>query len=357
MIFSRDRKKILFYIAIPMNFAVLSPIYEMLKNDERLSIFFTFRFLEKKSERKAYMLFDDLPREKKIIKKIAKRMKFDMLICCDFGFESKKIPVKIHLFHGVSLRNSTVRGKIKKFDKLFLAGPYMKRYIEERGILQQNDERMVMTGMPKLDAIKNGAFDKKDVLKRIGLDPSLPTILYAPTHSMNSSVYFYGRELVEYMSGKNMNFIIKLHDLLFAPERNEVDWRKVINEMKGGNTVLLEDYDIIPYMCASDVLVSDASSVANEFTLLDRPIIFLDSPELLKAYEKSADINTWGRKGGEVVKNMDEFDEALKRVMKYPDEKSSVRKSIAEDLFANAGKATKFSVDCIYEYLGMDKPL
>jgi len=52
------KKKILFYIAIPMNYAVLSPIYETLKNDERLSIYFTFRFLEKKRGRKAYMPFN-----------------------------------------------------------------------------------------------------------------------------------------------------------------------------------------------------------------------------------------------------------------------------------------------------------
>ena len=350
-----EKKKIFFYIAIPMNYAVLRPIYEVLKKDERLSIYFTFRFLEKKSERKAYTLFDDLPREKRIIKKIARKMKFDVLLCCDFGFDREKIPVKIHAFHGVSFRNSTVIGKIKKFDKLFLAGPYMKRYIEEKGILPQDDERMVMTGVPKLDALKNGGFRKDDILDELGLDPSLPTILYAPTHSINSSVYLYGKELLKYMAGRKVNFLIKLHDLLFDPARNDIDWRGVINEMKGENTRLLEGYDIIPYMCASDILISDASSVANEFTLLDRPIIFLDSPELLKSYEKSADLDTWGRKGGEVVRNMEELGSALDKAINFPGEKSSVRKSIASDLFANFGNSAQCAADNIYEYLGLEK--
>lgn len=349
------KKKILFYIAIPMNYAVLRPIYEILKRDERLSIYFTFRYLEKKSERKTYFLSDDLPREKKIIKKIARRMKFDMLLCCDFGFDSEKIPKKIHIFHGVSFRNSTVIEKIKKFDRLFLAGPYMKRYIEEREILPQNDVRMVMTGVPKLDAMKSSAFSRDEILKKLELDPALPTILYAPTHSKNSSVYLYGRELLQYMAGRKVNFLIKLHDLLFDPARNDIDWRCVINEIKGENTRLLEGYDIIPYMCVSDILISDASSVANEFTLLDRPIIFLDSPELIKAYEKSADLDTWGRKGGEVVKNMEEFSSALNRAIKFPEEKSGVRKSIASDLFANFGNAAQCAADNIYEYLGLEK--
>ncbi|RMF97439.1 MAG: hypothetical protein D6734_02135 [Candidatus Schekmanbacteria bacterium] len=355
MIFLSKKKKVLFYIAIPMNYAILKPIYEALRDDDRISIYFTMRFLEKKNERRAYNSFNEVPDERIVLKKIAKRMKFDLLLCCDFGFDNPKIPMKIHLFHGVSFRNSTVRGKIKKFDKLFIAGPYMKRYIEGRGILPPNDEKMVMIGVPKLDVLNNNVFEREKILNELGLDPSLPTILYAPTHSRNSSVYLFGEELLNYMARKNVNFLIKLHDLLFDPSRNDVDWRSVINRMKGDNTRLIEEFDIIPYMYVSDILVSDASSVANEFTLLDRPIIFLDTPELLKAYEKSADLDTWGRKGGEVVGNMEEFDKALERAMKNPKEKSSIRKAIANDLFANFGKATEIAVSNIYDYLGLER--
>ncbi|MBI5375880.1 MAG: CDP-glycerol glycerophosphotransferase family protein [Candidatus Schekmanbacteria bacterium] len=355
------KKKILFYIATPMNYAILKPIYEALKEDERLDIRFTLRFSEKRKHRNAYPFFSELGEEKIIIKKIARLMKFDMLLCCDFGFENNRIPVKIHLFHGVSFRNSTVRGKISNFDKLFIAGPYMKRLIEKRRLLPAGDHRMEMTGIPKLDRLLDGTYRKEEILKGLNLDPSLPTIMYAPTHSESSSIYTYGEEILKYMSGLSgmsrmkVNFLIKLHDLLFDPDRNSVDWRKLINEKKGENTRLIEDYDIVPYMCASDILISDASSVANEFTLLDRPIIFLDSPQLLKDYEKTLDLDTWGRKAGTVASSIRELDAAIGEALKNPKEKSKIRKAVADDIFCNHGKATKAAVESIYRLLKMEK--
>ena len=57
--------------------------------------------------------------------------------------------------------------------------------------------------------------------------------------------------------------------------------------------------DVILTLFAADLLITDASSVANEYALLDRPIVFLDVPELLAAAggEGSApDLETWGRR-------------------------------------------------------------
>lgn len=60
-----------------------------------------------------------------------------------------------------------------------------------------------------------------------------------------------------------------------------------------------------PFGCSiTDVLVTDASSVANELVLCVRPIVFLDVPELLAAAEDDPrlDLKTWGRKAGETVR-------------------------------------------------------
>lgn len=45
--------------------------------------------------------------------------------------------------------------------------------------------------------------------------------------------------------------------------------------------------DILPTLFLADLLISDASSVANEYTLLDRPIVFLDVPEMIEAAVES----------------------------------------------------------------------
>ena len=67
---------------------------------------------------------------------------------------------------------------------------------------------------------------------------------------------------------------------------------------------LVREPDVVRTMSIADLLISDASSVANEFALLDRPIVFLDVPELIElTLRKGArlDLETWGRKGGVVV--------------------------------------------------------
>src|SRR5439155_1685486 len=74
---------------------------------------------------------------------------------------------------------------------------------------------------------------------------------------------------------------------------------------EGEHLRLARTPDVVECLFAADLLISDASSVVNEYALLDRPIVFLDVPELLAAArdrEGSAlDLDTWGRRGGEVV--------------------------------------------------------
>jgi len=43
--------------------------------------------------------------------------------------------------------------------------------------------------------------------------------------------------------------------------------------MEGENLRFIEDADIIPYLHAADIMISDTSSVVAEFLLLDKPVI------------------------------------------------------------------------------------
>ena len=52
---------------------------------------------------------------------------------------------------------------------------------------------------------------------------------------------------------------------------------------------LVQDADASPWLHAADLLVTDHSSVGFEFMLLDRPIVVLDSPELIEHARVSPD--------------------------------------------------------------------
>ena len=97
-------------------------------------------------------------------------------------------------------------------------------------------------------------------------------------------------------------------------------------------------------MSIADLLISDASSVANEFALLDRPIVFLDVPELIElTLRKGArlDLETWGRKGGVVVPDVPAALDAVQAGLAGPDGRSEARQAMVRDLFFNPGHATE----------------
>ena len=95
---------------------------------------------------------------------------------------------------------------------------------------------------------------------------------------------------------------------------------------------------------AADLLITDASSVANEYTLLNRLIVYLDVPELIRASrEKGAmvDLDSWGRRGGLVVQRPGEVEPAVAASLAEPDRLSAIRSAIAQNLFYNPGCATQ----------------
>jgi CDP-glycerol glycerophosphotransferase (TagB/SpsB family) len=112
--------------------------------------------------------------------------------------------------------------------------------------------------------------------------------------------------------------------------------------------------DVIRTLSITDLLLTDASSVANEFALLDRPIVFIDVPELLElTLRKGAllDLETWGRKGGVVVPDVPTAIEAVDAGLISPDGRSRIRRALVDDLFFNPGTATSAAMRWLEEEL------
>ena len=90
--------------------------------------------------------------------------------------------------------------------------------------------------------------------------------------------------------------------------------------------------------------------MANEYALLDRPIVFIDVPELFElTLRKNArlDLETWGRRGGEVVAGVSEALAAVEAGLADPGARSDVRRALVADLFFNPGHATAAAMDWI----------
>lgn len=346
-------KKILFFGISPMNYAIFKPVHEILKRDRRVEISFASKYEGSGNPQKLYRNKLGMNDEKLINLWLAGLKKFDLYLSPDIMMTGKRCRMKVHTFHGVSFKGKAYSEKVYCFDRLFITGEYMRRKFIKDNILSENDERIEKIGMPKLDPLVNKTIDCRAVLEKFFIEPDLPVVIYAPTWSQKSSLYTAGEELINKLSAEKINILVKLHDHSYDLRRNPVDWKKKFSamEMENSRIKVVRDYDIIPYLYSSDLLISDLSSVANEFLLLDRPIVFIDTPELEERYKKSIELDTWGRKSGYIVKNADEAVEAVKTGLLNPSEHSHIRKEMAEDLFYNRGCATEKAVKAIYKYL------
>jgi CDP-glycerol glycerophosphotransferase (TagB/SpsB family) len=136
------------------------------------------------------------------------------------------------------------------------------------------------------------------------------------------------------------------YDVLVKPHDHPhslIDWWTRLAPLESEHVRLVRDPDVIHTLAIADLLVTDASSVANEYALLDRPIVFVDVPELIALTLKKGarlDLQTWGRKGGEVVTDVSQALEAVEAGLAHPAQRSEARRAMVADLFFNPGEAT-----------------
>lgn len=254
--------------------------------------------------------------------------------------------VSIQIFHGISFRNKAIRTENMGADHYFLAGPYMKRRFAECGFLPEGDPRALSIGFLKTDRLIDGTLDRASLLAKHGLDASRPVILYAPTGQKANSLETMGEEVLRRLSATgNYHILLKPHD---HAKEHSVDWTPYIRGLGlPGVTVVDENVDVIPLLFLADLLITDASSVSSEYSLLDRPMVFLDVPELLRKAgkkESAMDLETWGRRGGVLVEGPDTVVEAVKSSLANPGKHAEIRRAMAADLFFNPGRATEHAV-------------
>ncbi|MCX7013154.1 MAG: CDP-glycerol glycerophosphotransferase family protein [Candidatus Sumerlaeota bacterium] len=348
-----NRRSILFFAKAPMNVVMFRPLVERLRGDGRLRLLFTGRPELGLSVKEMYALAG-LPDVPLLPAWWARIRPVDVYISPDMMLLARRARHKVQIYHGVSFKGRMYDPKILAYDKLFLIGEDMRRRYIERGLLKPDDPRLERIGMPKTDRLVDGSLDRDAILRRLGLDPARKTVLYAPTWRKESSLYSLGRDAMRDLGAMPINLLIKLHDLVMDPATNPVDWRAELPKYARENVRVIEDVDIIPYLFVTDVLISDASSVANEFTLLDRPILFIDVPALFERYKDSIDLGGWGRRTGEVVADMQELRAALDRAFENPSERSEIRRAAAADIFYHPGRATEQAAQALYRLLEME---
>lgn len=348
---SSHKTSVLFTGYAPVHFVCFRPLYERLARSSEFEVFLSGGLRTEQGEQvlhdstALYRPFD-VPADHVLTVEEIQARDFDVL----FGANTKLISprsagTRVQIFHGISFRNKSVRDENMGCDHYFLIGPYMRRKFVAGGLLGEDDARALSIGFMKTDALRDPRLERLELARRSELDGTRPVLLYAPTGQRHNSLETMGEEVLRRLAASGRyDILVKLHD---HPKDRSIDWPARLRPLEDEHLRVARNPDVVPLLCLADLLISDASSVTSEFSLVDRPMVFLDVPQLLKKATKSGalDTETWGRRAGVIVENPEEIVAVVDGALADSGRLSPVRQAMAADLFYNPGRATDTAMD------------
>ncbi|MEQ8194721.1 MAG: tetratricopeptide repeat protein [Rhodospirillales bacterium] len=149
------------------------------------------------------------------------------------------------------------------------------------------------------------------------------TVLYAPTWNPElTSAAMLGGRLVELVRGRRegVALIIKPHPMMYKMQPDWIAaWRKMAENDAHVYLVEAPDADVMPYLAAADVLVSDVSSTVFQFLPRDRPIVLITNPLARQSPVYDPQGVEWThRDAGEQIRDIAGLPYAIERALDDP---------------------------------------
>jgi hypothetical protein len=336
-----------------VNYEMVAPVVRAMAADDRVR----FAFTASEEPRLAAAIYKHAPAGSWVISPMrAALLKWDAYLTSDFMWATlPRGTARIQMFHGVAGKYGfdAPTTSMRQWDRLFFVNERRLRNFVNAGAIDPGSSAARLIGMPKVDCLVDGTIRRDDAIRGLGLDPALPTVLYAPTWSPASSLNRMGVEFVERLVSLPVNVIVKLHDRSRDPRpqySGGVDWvARLAPMLRPPRAVLALHANIAPCLVAADVMVTDHSSCGFEYLLLDRPLVRIEVPELLTGANIHADyvallagaaLNTRDAAGATA---------AVARALSSPAERSGERRAVATELFHKPGTATARCAAALYD--------
>jgi hypothetical protein len=150
--------------------------------------------------------------------------------------------------------------------------------------------------------------------------------------------------LIEAQMRLPVTVMVKLHDRSYDPRpiySGGVDWRSVLQPiLDRGHGRLLAGTDVTPYLAAADVMITDHSPAGFEYLLLDRPLVRIEVPELLRLAHVHADYVRLLTDVSVTASSVAGVVRSVERALGQPLEGSAARRRVASELFFQPGTAS-----------------
>ncbi|HYE91641.1 MAG TPA: hypothetical protein VEA38_11505, partial [Terriglobales bacterium] len=179
----RDTRRILVDSRTPVNYEMVLPVVRAMAADPRVR----FAFTASDEPRRLREIYRDAePGRQLVTPARAALSKWDAYLTSDFMWATlPRGTARIQMFHGVAGKygfDAPTRS-MRDWDRLFFVNERRLRNFVAAGAIDAGSPAAKLVGMPKVDCLVDGSLRRDDVLRGFGLDPALPTVLYAPTWS------------------------------------------------------------------------------------------------------------------------------------------------------------------------------
>ena len=352
-----EQRRILVDGRTPVNFTMVAPVVRALERDPRVELYFTA------SEEPARMaaIYREAEGVRTVHPHRAALMKFDAYVASDFMWASlPRGTRRVQVFHGVGGKygfDAPTRS-MREWHRLFFVNERRLGNFVAAGAIDHDSPAIRLIGMPKVDCLVDGSIDRTAALLSLGLDPSQPTVLYAPTWSPASSLNAIGVDLVAGLLRLPINLIVKLHDRsrdLRERYSGGIDWVSRLQRLlPPGRGVIAPGHDISPYLVSADLMITDHSSAGFEYLLRDRPIVRIHRPSLIELANIHPDYVGLLASVSDSVAGAADTIAAVERGLANPAQRSDDRRRVAAELFYRPGGATDRSIDALYELIELE---
>jgi hypothetical protein len=350
-----QRRTVLVEARTPMNLAVLAPVFAPLLLDPRLTVRFTAANRDALADAVEGLGIAD----RVIDRRTAAWTRVDLYMNADpwDALTLHRVDKQVNFFHGVAGKYNLecptdLPLDFARYDRVAFPNAGRRDAYVAAGIVPA--ERAALIGFPKTDVLVTERDHASQRAADLGFDDARPTAIFAPTFSPASALHAHGEAIIETLLASGCNVIAKLHDRSLDPDprySGGVDWRARLARFSGPHFLLATDGDSTRYVLASQLMVTDHSSIGFEFCVLDRPVIVFDMPGLIEAArisEKRVDLL---RSAATVVSNTTELAAAVRDALAAPDARSPQRLRAAAEVFHQPGGATARALALLYDLL------
>ena len=207
-------------------------------------------------------------------------------------------------------------------------------------------DRIKLTGYPRHDILINRDFNVDEIKKEINVRLDSKIILFAPTWEQredDKSIYYWSyekiKEINDFCEKNNAYFIIRTHHML-KTDYQRYDLSRLLYRSvdEYSNTMRL--------LAVTDILITDWSSIPNDFIHLNRPTIFIDTPN---PFDDDFELLPDDRVGyilNDANDIIDIMEDALDNPNSFVDSYKQVKERVMKKIFKNPdGKSTERVVE------------